>query len=298
MHWTAFLAYRRFPANARVIDDIACVQCGYNLRSQMVAARCPECGHEVGNSIFLLARPQVAARGLKTAAGTYLAPFIMLLFCINQAYWPLLVTSGVMVAACVFRLWGVIDLRFRAAIARLPVLGPRVSLWWVAVVLDLAMSLAWLTMTLIVANSTTLRAGAGYSILVWLMIGWWCCTTFSAWAAGRFGLALADMLGYSWTRIEFRAQQIAVLIAAGLFPFVAFGLSMASGKAAVFSLLVLLTLITLVPLLQTALGLAHSATAAEASAETWDDLIDSERVTLVPEASLPRQPEPPPISLE
>jgi hypothetical protein len=298
MHWTAFLAYRRFPANARVMDDLACVQCGYNLRSQMVSSRCPECGHEVGNSIFLLAKPDIAARGLRAAAPTYAAPLIIILSCLNQPYWPLLVCSGVMTLAGVFRLWGVSELRFRAALSRLPVLGPRLQLWWIASVIDIITASIWCAMVLVVANSITLRTAGGAWILLWLTVAWWSTSTFSAWAAGRFGFALMDMLGYTWTRLEFRAQQISVIVAAIVFPMALLGMNVARSQAMELVMLGILGLITAAPHLQTAIALLHAASAAEASTETWDELIDSERIVLIPEASMPKKPEPPAIKVE
>ena len=91
MHWTAFLAYRRFPANARVADDMACIGCGYNLRGLNVWMRCPECGSEVGNSVFLLARAEIVQRNLHTMGYTYFAPLALLLACLAGAWWPALV---------------------------------------------------------------------------------------------------------------------------------------------------------------------------------------------------------------
>jgi hypothetical protein len=298
MHWTAFLAYRRFPANARVMDDLACVQCGYNLRSQMVSSRCPECGHEVGNSIFLLAKPDIAARGLRAAAPTYAAALILILSCLNWTYWPLLISSGVMTLAGVFRLWGVSELRFRAALSRLPVLGPRLRLWWIASVIDIAIASTWCATVLVVANSITLRTAGGAAILAWLTAVWWCTSTFSAWSAGRFGFALMDMLGYTWTRIEFRAQQISVIAAAAAFPVALLGLRLVPSQVMLLVVLGIMGLITAAPHLQTAIALLHAATAAEASTETWDELIDSERIVLIPEAAMPKKPEPPPIKVE
>ncbi len=298
MHWTAFLAYRRFPANARVVDDLACIQCGYNLRSQMVRSRCPECGLEVGNSIFLLAKPEQTARGLRAAAPTYAAPLILLLSCLNWSYWPLLLASGVTSLACVFRLWGVSELRFKAALARLPLLGTRLHLWWLAVIVELAIACAWCVTVLVIANSITLRTGGGSAILRWFIIAWWCAAMLSTLLAGRFGYALVDMLGYTWTRIEFRVQQIAVLIGIAAFPLLLLGLQFVSSPTVLYLLLLGLMALTIVPHIQTSIALLHAATAAEVSSETWDDVLDSERVALVPEATLPAQPEPPPIRIE
>ena len=47
MHWTAFLAYRRVPANAQVIGDLGCIHCGYNVRGLRASGLCPECGSRI-----------------------------------------------------------------------------------------------------------------------------------------------------------------------------------------------------------------------------------------------------------
>jgi len=298
MHWTAFLAYRRFPANARVVDDLACIQCGHNLRTLMVAARCPECGYEVGNSIFLLSRPDVTARGLRGAGMSYLAPLTMILPLLHPTYWTLLIAAGASVLAGVSRLVGVGELRFRAAIARLPVLGPRVRWWWLAALIDLGLAIAWCAAVIIIAGIPTIQGPATRSVLIWITVAWWFQLMLSALAAGRFAFALVDMLGYVWTRVEFRVQQALALAALAFAPVLLLGLTAVASpgmalliEGSAFLLTALLALATAIPLL-------HSATAAEESAETWDDVIESERVVLVPEASLPRRPEPPPIPID
>lgn len=298
MHWTAFLAYRRFPANAQVMDDIACIQCGYNVRGLMVAARCPECGSEVGNSIFLLAKPVIAARGLRAAGITYLAPFILLLPFLHPEYWAVMVASGVILAACVFRVLAVSDLRFRAALARLPVLGTRLHIWWLATFADLIIALMWLIVMLVIAYTPTLQTPAGNAVMLWTMIAWWLSAIFSASAAGRFGHAIMDMLGFVWTRLEFRVQQIAVVAAAALIPLLLVALRAIASLTIAAVVWGFLAVLMGFVMLATALPLMHAATAAEESAETFDDALDEERIVLVPEARLPRKPEPPPIKVE
>jgi hypothetical protein len=299
MHWTAFLAYRRFPENARVIDDLACIGCGYNLRLQMVRARCPECGLEVGNSIFLLAKPAETARSLRAAAPTFCAPLIFVLTCLNGAHWALLVASAVLAAAGVFRVWAVSELRFRAALARLPVLGTRLHLWWMAVVAEMAISIIWCAAIVIIASSLTLRLGPGGAMIQrWCILAWWCAAMLGTFLAGRFGYALMDMLGYSWTRIEFRAQQISVLVGIAAFPLLLMAVQLVSSPVMVYVMLLAMLLVTIGPHVQTSIALLHAATAAETSSESWEDVLDSQRVTLVPQTTLPGKPEPPPIRVE
>jgi hypothetical protein len=299
MHWTAFLAYRRFPAHARIVDDCACIQCGYNLRMQMVAARCPECGYEVGHSVFLLAHPAVTARGLRTAGVTYLAPFMMILPMVTSAYWAIFIVSLAAATAALFRFIGVSDLRINAAMARLPVVGQRLNAWWAWTMVDLSISSAWMIGLIVVSQSRILQNnGTGTALIVGGSLAWWASMLISAMIAGRFGFALMDMLNYTWTRIEFRVQQIACVTMLLLAPFLVLGMRSASSATFRAVLAGTLVVLTLLLMLATALALRHSATAAEESAESWDDLIDEARIAMVPESQRPRQPEPPAIRVE
>lgn len=299
MHWTAFLAYRRFPAHARVMEDCACIQCGYNLRMQMVSARCPECGYEVGNSVFLLAKPSAASRGLRTAAMTYLAPLAIALPAIFETYWSVFVVALVGTAAALFRFIGTTDLRLNAALARLPIVGPRLTMWLIAATIDLILAAGLLVAMLIVSTNRNLRvSGLGYSIVTWCFIGWWFTTILSAWLAGRFGLALMDMLNYVWTRIEFRVQQVAVPIVFALGPVFLVGMKSVATPTMLKIIEIGITVITIGAMVMTALPLLHSATACDESTRDWDELIESERIAVVPEGQRPRMPEPPPIRVE
>ncbi len=56
MHWTALLEKKYFPVYARVIDDVSCVGCGYNLRHSRAAGPCPECGRPIIDSLWALAK--------------------------------------------------------------------------------------------------------------------------------------------------------------------------------------------------------------------------------------------------
>lgn len=299
MHWTAFLAYRRFPAHARVMEDCACIQCGYNLRMQMVSARCPECGHEVGNSVFLLARPSVASRGLRTAAMTYLAPLAIALPAIFETYWSAFIVALAGTAAALFRFIGTSDLRFNAAIVRLPIVGSRLMFWWIAATIDLVVASGFLVSMLLVSANRNLRAsGLGYSIITWCFIGWWFMTILSAWLAGRFGFALMDMLNYVWTRIEFRIQQIAVLVVFALGPAFLIGLKSVASPMTLNIIEIAIAVITSVAMIMTTLPVLHAATACDESTADWDELIATERIAVVPESQRPHKPEPPPIKVE
>lgn len=299
MHWTAFLAYRRFPAQARIMEDCACIQCGYNLRMQMVAARCPECGYEVGHSVFLLAHPDITARGLRTAGITYLAPFMMILPMIVNAYWAMFIVSLAAATAALFRVIGVSDLRFNASMARLPVIGPRLNAWWTCAVIDLFLAGAWMIGLIVVSQSRILQNnGTGPLVMGVGSIAWWFSMLLSAVVAGRFGYALMDMLNFVWTRIEFRVQQIASVLMILFAPFLILGMRAAPSSTARGICAAALAILALLLMLATAIPLLHAATASEQAAESWDDLIDSERIAMIPDSQRPRQPELPAIKVE
>ncbi len=300
MHWTAFLAYRRFPAQARVIEDCACVQCGYNLRMQMVAARCPECGYEVGNSVFLLAKPAVASRGLRTAGCTYLALLAVPLVMLFGATWSFFVASLIASSASVFRLIGVSDLRFNAALTRLPVIGSRLLAWWIIVIIELIISCAWLaTMLLTSGNRNLWNSGLAPRLILMSVAAWLMVSVIGSLIAGRFGLALMDMLNYVWTRIEFRLQQCFAIGMLIVTPTVTLTLWFAVQSGWTAAMLSLLHVVLLCGLLgATSITLLHAATACDESTENWDDLIDSDRIAVVPESQQPKAREKPPIPVQ
>ncbi len=48
-----------------VVGDLACVGCGYNLRSRPIAGRCPECGLEVAHSLWKIPHPRETAAAVR-----------------------------------------------------------------------------------------------------------------------------------------------------------------------------------------------------------------------------------------
>ena len=278
MHWTSFLAYRRFPANARVADDVACIHCGYNLRSQSVWARCPECGYEVGHSIFLLPKSGIVARSLRTAGTTYLAPLLALLMCFNPGYWPLLIVSGANVIGGVFRTISITNLRFRGALHRLPVVGQRLQIWWLVILGELLIDLAWLVAVLAISGNPSWQTPQGQSALAWLAIASWAITLLSAVCAGRFGYALTDMLGAIWLRVEFRIQTTTVIFGAVLSIPLIYALTQVSLIRTLYVVAGLLGAIVVATMIATSIPLLQAATAAEVSRETLDEVMESDRI--------------------
>jgi hypothetical protein len=297
MHWTAFLAYRRFPATARVADDMACIGCGYNLRGLNVWTRCPECGGEVGNSLFLLARPEVVGRNLHTAGYTYFAPLVLVLTCLNSAWWPALVAGGALGVAAVFRLFAVGQLRYRGALARLPVVGARLKTWWIVAVIELLVALAIVALVMTVSAFKTGWAAGAQPIATWLLMAAWLAGMGSAIAAGRLGYALVDMLGFTWTRIEFRVQNIAAVSGMLACCILAAGMT-AMQSAAAAMLMGVIALVTLAVAVMTGIALLHAANVAQQSQETVDEVLESQRVVVGPEIPPTPHHQQPSIPLE
>lgn len=271
MHWTAFLAYRRFPPSARVIDDLPCIACGYNLRGIRLRDRCPECGGEIGDSLFVLAKPEIVGRALTGIARSYVGALVWLFGCTSAAIWAPMVTGGVLVLSSIWRLFHAAELRYRGAVAHLPVIGWRVQALWHCAIIEGVVSLAYLGIGIVF----TQQQGTGIvHTLNWLVVAWmmtmWLCVASSGWLGHPF----AVMLGYRWMAIEFSIQQAlaAMSAGAGVMLLLMIGLTGSSTASvivgAVFALLfggaIVLTFVALLQL----------SNAAHKESDTWDDAID------------------------
>jgi len=213
MHWTALMAKRYFPAHARVADDLACIGCGYNLRTLMANAKCPECGLEVGNSLFVLAKPRVVADGFRAAGKTYLAMSIMLLPMLGPSgAWPMIVAMAVVSMAAAWRLIAVGQIYLRGALVRLPVIGPRLRVWPVVSVVDLLASLIGLVAIIVVAKNTAFQNPAAFATLSWMLFFWLWITMVAPIVAAWLGHAMALVLGYNWMIVEFKIHQAVAVI--------------------------------------------------------------------------------------
>jgi hypothetical protein len=254
-----------------VIDDLACIGCGYNLRGMRVGDRCPECGGHVGDSLFLLARPNVAGRGLNGIGKSFLASFAIIIALMSAATWAPMVATGVIAAGALWRIVHAAELRYRASVVNLPVIGQRIEVFWCCIVVDGLMSLTVFIIAMLHANdpATLTRPTVALGMIAWFMTIMLCMA-----GAGWLGKPFAVMLGYGWMAIEFSVQR-AWIAACAAFAFI---LLILTGIGApqipvliaksVFALTfaggVLLTMVTLMQL----------ANAAFRSSETLDDAID------------------------
>jgi hypothetical protein len=276
MHWTALLAYRRFPADALVIDDVACIGCGYNLRGIRATGRCPECGEYVGDSLFLLARPAVVARALRGIAKSYLACFALLANCLSGTpAWTLIVAVGIIAFGAFWRIVSTAELKYRGAIARLPVIGSRLNLFWIIALVEFIASLMWLIAIIAVAQVPALQTNSGYRMIAMAAAVWMVSLILSAAAAGSLGLALADALAYSWMVIELKVQRIALVVWA-LAAALLFAVGIASvGRGPSIAALIAFDMVFALNLILCTISLLHVANGAEQEGDPWEEAVGS-----------------------
>jgi hypothetical protein len=272
MHWTALLAYRRFPPTARVIDDLHCIKCGYNLRGIRVGDRCPECAAQVGDSLFVLAKPLIVGRGLAGIGRGFFGFLGLLVGCLGLNLWLPLVGSMIICAGAVWRTLSAAELRYRGAIEHLPIIGPRTRMTWWMCVADLIASFCLLGVTILAANTTnpSIRAMLPMTFALWTAIA-----TIAAGAAGMLGRAMAEMLGYGWMVMLFRMQQIMVIGCVGLGVLAATSsMWVGSGPIAIqiFSALFMLGLTAM--FITTAIVMIQVSNAATQESDTWEEAID------------------------
>lgn len=206
MHWTAILEKRYFPAHARVLDDLACIECGYNLRHARAGGPCPECGRPVADSLWALARPDQVARGLRSIGWSYVALVLLPLLGPGAG---LGVMALVLVAAAIVRLMGAAELRFRAAIVQLPCIGPRVRLLWALAIVDALLACGFAAVFAVDGTVGGMGRLAGMTLLAWVA-----ATFATAGAAGWMGSALGSLLGHDSAARGLRIQWV-LAIAAG-----------------------------------------------------------------------------------
>jgi hypothetical protein len=283
MHWTALLAKRFFPPEARVVEDVTCINCGYNLRGLRAVGYCPECNSQVGDSLFVLARPEVVARGLQALGKGHLAALGLGLGCVINAYWPLFVSVGILFLGAIWRSMGLYELRFRAAIENLPVIAARLRAMAVVSLINTFTTLLWLIAILLIAMVPSLQGlPAAARVANALAIGWVFTWLLDLGVTGWFGSALATMLGYGWMIIELRVQLIVVMIGgAATVPLIAVS-RLSLSPTAQFSVLAMFCLLGFVMVLLTTASLLHIANGAEKEFDTMDEAINSGRVAIMP----------------
>ena len=204
MHWTALLARRQFPPDARIRGDLDCIGCGYNLYSARVGGACPECGLDVQASMHELARPDEVSAGYRAIARSYLPHFLIPLPLAISRFAGmdmfLLIGFVLLIAAC-YRMWGSLTIRFRASLAQLPVIRPRLAAMFALHLADLlliaACCILWYA---VIASPPPVPSVAALKLVTggaWLgisLLG----LLVTCWAS----LSVAGMLGYRTCRKE------------------------------------------------------------------------------------------------
>ncbi len=306
MHWTALLEKRYFPPHATIIDDLPCVSCGYNLRAARVAGVCPECGQPVSDSLWALARPDQVASGLRSIGKSYLGLFGLILVAIGSITnpWAGWVGAIILIATAIIRAFGVAELRFRAAIDQMPVIGRRVRVLWPLSVLEVVVTIGGLASLLIAQWNMPVTSWSEAAVV--LPGAAWLCTTFAAAVmAGSMGAALAALLGYESVVRELRAQYILllallplviVLSLAGWLLSILFQIQRPAMMLSVLPMFLLLCLVVALGLTFT--GMLHLANGAERERDPLDHLVDAPRTHYVPDRSNDDQDDPPSIKME
>ena len=218
--------HRSFPPDTRVTADLPCQGCGYNLRGARAGGACPECGRHVSDSLVPLSEPEKVATGLRYIGNSYLGLLALPLALISAAVagscagW---VGMIVLLLSSIARVSGVADLRFRSGAGRIPVIGPRVDLLWLAAMADVVLVAGCLLLFLAGAAggdaAGSLKGLALGALGVWLLVA-----SAVAAIAGWMGASLAAMLGVASLARRLRFQWM--LMAAG--PVVAVGLTVMS----------------------------------------------------------------------
>jgi hypothetical protein len=203
MHWTALLAKRWYSRRARGATDLHCIGCGYNLYTLAARGNCPECGRPIGDSLFIFPRPDHTSTGLGELAWSYLAwagaiftlPFTFVLL-------PAVTGMIVFIALCL-RLMGMIEIRWRSSIERIPVIGGRANLlWWLAVVEAIVFGGSFIVMGFQARGA--LWADDVAATLFFALVA---VIALTQWVAGWLAMSIAALFDQRFVTIELTIHQ-------------------------------------------------------------------------------------------
>lgn len=275
MHWTSYLAYRRVHADAQIIGDLGCVNCAYNLRGLRTTGSCPECGHAIAESLFVLARPQLVAEAFRSISNSYLTFLILIVGCMNlMTGWSVLVTAVVLGCGSMYRVWRAGELRYRADLGNSESLLKRARWLWWAALMEMCCAIGWVSVILFVWNTPTLQTNLGSRFILQCGMAWLLTSLFTALFAGQLGHALAGILGYGWLVVELRIQYWVTLAAMVCVPASLLMLYAPLTTIAAIMLACVLGALFMIAASFTWVSLHHVANAAEESNEMLDDVLD------------------------
>ena len=213
MHWTALLAKRWYSRRARVGTDLYCIGCGYNLYTLPARGNCPECGKPIGDSLFVFPRPDRTATGLGELAWASLT-WAGAIFTLPITFMlPIPAVTGmiVFVSLCL-RLMGMLEIRWRSSIERIPVIGTRAKLlWWLAVAEGILFA-AYFIVTGFAARGA-LWADDVALTLFFAFIG---IVALTQWVAGWLAMSIAALFDQRFVTIELTIHQWGLPIAVGV----------------------------------------------------------------------------------
>ncbi|MHC5001665.1 MAG: hypothetical protein ACYTJ0_00940 [Planctomycetota bacterium] len=308
MHWTALLARRSFPADARVVDDLACMGCGYNLRGLAASGRCPECALPVAESLYLVREPGAVAAALQATAYSYLSIVVAVLAGVGAVLtgsrglpW---IAFGFAAMGSLVRLIATADLRRRAGLERLPLVGPRLNAALLVAALEAILATAALVGAFLMMKqpppARLVQNLAGLSVAAWPLV-----MVVGMVQSSRFGGLLADLLDYGFVERELRIHRVLLLggLAIGL-AIVLAGRTLPppAGTTLEFVGSAVGLVATAVGLGFLVVGVLHLAGAAQRATETREDVLETAPPPGMAPAPPPRaQPGPadlPDIALE
>ncbi len=281
MPFTSYLMQRSFPADSRIAGDVACAGCGYNLRGSLAAGKCPECGRPAGESLWPLTRPDKVAGSVRRIGNSFLGvgaavavPVVVTGWCLGWlALGALIITTAV-------RTVEVAELRFRADTDKLPVVGDRVRLLWLASMAEAVILLVW--SLLLVSSGLGENFLGPLAVLTGVLGVVWLLAAFAVVGlAGWMGSAMAAMLGRPKV-LRLMSTQVAFTVAG---PAVALGFGVlgmavtlvingvAGAVTASFGVVGLITM-WVVAVVLTLASTAQLATAVERTRDPREEMLD------------------------
>ncbi len=274
MSWTKLLEKRFFPANATVVEDVACAQCGYNLRGLKARGRCPECGRPVGDSLYLLTKPQVVSSAFTELGASYLAHGALGFGCMLSVAGIGLVwfTMLVLVAGGLVRMHSAFVLRFGAGLQHLPAVGNLATRLLVLSVIEFAALIALIVITYLALTGAGLGASGSAPTLA--LLAWWALTLLTACQAASLASRLGSLMDFDLIRREAIIQHVLMIVTAVASIAIVILILVASFDPAVELLFYVLLLIAGLAFFYTMLCLWHTGNAAAQSGELREDAVE------------------------
>jgi hypothetical protein len=264
-------------ADAKIIGDVGCIHCAYNLRGLRTVGTCPECGHAIAESLFVLVRPQLVADCFRGLSNSYLTFLILVLGCFFLLQgWPVLVTAIVLASGSAYRVWRAGELHYRADLGNSAALASSARHLWLASLFELCAAAGWVGTIFLVRNTPALQTAGGSQLILQCGAIWLLTTLVNALLAGRLGGIVATILGLEWLVIEFRVHHWVMIVAMLTVPLLFVLLHAPPAMTAGLIIACVIGLLLMVAATFTWMALHHIGNAAEGATETLEDVIERE----------------------